>query len=82
MLDVLVNNAGQTFTMPILDVDLETAKSMYEINIWGTLRVTQAFAPFVIAAKGAIVNISSVAASLNTPWIGESAEILKGGSAR
>ena len=77
-LDVLVNNAGQMITMPILDTNLETAKSMFEINIWGMLRVTQAFAPLVIAAKGTIVNISSVAASLNTPWIGELVEILTG----
>ncbi len=70
-LDILVNNAGQTFTMPMLDVDLETAKSMYEINVWGTLRVTQAFASLVIAAKGSIVNISSFAANLNAPWLGE-----------
>ena len=40
------------------------------------LRVTQAFAPWVIAAKGTIVNIGSVAASLNIPWIGEFVEIL------
>ena len=77
-LDVLVNNAGQTVTMPILDMNLDTAKSMYEINVWGMLRVTQAFAPLVITAKGTIVNISSVAASLNTPWIGELIEILNG----
>ena len=77
-LDVLVNNAGQMITMPILDTNLETAKSMFEINIWGMLRVTQAFAPLVIAAKGTIVNISSVAARLNTPWIGELVEILTG----
>ncbi len=69
-LDYLVNNAGQTIIMPTLDFDIETAKSMYDINVWGMVRVTQAFAPLVIAAKGTIVNISSIATSVNTPWMG------------
>ena len=70
-LDYLVNNAGQTIIMPTLDFDIETAKSMYDINVWGMVRVTQAFAPLVIAAKGTIVNISSIATSVNTPWMGK-----------
>ena len=69
-LDVLVNNAGYTFSMPVLDVDVDAAKDMFEINVWGALRVTQAFAPLVIKARGTVVNVSSVAASLHTPWIG------------
>lgn len=69
-LDYLVNNAGQTIIMPTLDFDIETAKKMYEINVWGMLRVTQIFAPCVIAARGSIVNISSIAPFVNTPWMG------------
>lgn len=57
--------------MPTLDFDIETAKQMYDINVWGTLRVTQAFADLVIAAKGTIVNICSISTSVNTPWMGE-----------
>ncbi|KAL8881771.1 MAG: hypothetical protein Q9198_001093 [Flavoplaca austrocitrina] len=70
VLDYLVNNAGQTIIMPTLDFDIETAKQMYEINVWGTVRVTQIFAPCVIAAKGTILNISSIAPCVNTPWMG------------
>ena len=70
-LDFLVNNAGQTIIMPTLDFDIDTAKSMYEINVWGMVRVTQAFAPLVIAAKGAIINISSIAPCVHTPWMGK-----------
>lgn len=70
-LDYLVNNAGQTIIMPTLDFDIETAKQMYDINVWGMVRVTQMLAPCVIAAKGTIVNISSIAPSVNTPWMGE-----------
>lgn len=65
-LDYLVNNAAQTIIMPTPDFDIETAKKMYEINVWGMLRVTQMFAPCVIAAKGTIVNVSSIAPCVNT----------------
>ena len=71
-LDYLINNAGQTIIMPTLDFDIETAKRMYDINVWGMLAITQAFAPFVIAAKGTIVNIASISTAVHTPWMGES----------
>ena len=68
-LDYLVNNAGQTIIMPTLDFDIETAKNMYDINVWGMVRVIQEFAPLLIAAKGTLVSITSVATSVNAPWI-------------
>lgn len=70
-LDYLVNNAGQTIIMPTLDFDVEIAKSMYDINVWGMYRVTQAFAPLVIESKGTIVNISSISTVVHTPWMGD-----------
>lgn len=73
-LDYLVNNAGQTIIMPTLDFDIETAKKMYDINVWGMLRVTQAFAPLIIANKGTIANVSSIAPRVNTPWMGRLAD--------
>ncbi|KAK5994314.1 Short-chain dehydrogenase cctT [Cladobotryum mycophilum] len=69
-LDVLINNAGRGYTIPILDADLEEAKQVYDTNVWGTIRTTQAFADLVIAKKGRIVNISSMSAVVNTPWMG------------
>ena len=61
--DVLVNNAGGA-----VGVDpIETAKvadwdRMYQINVAGTLRVTQGLLPAVEAAHGAMVFITSTAA--------------------
>ncbi|KAF6228565.1 hypothetical protein HO173_011868 [Letharia columbiana] len=69
-LDYLVNNAGQTTIMPTLDFDIETAKEMYDINVWGMVRVTQEFAPLLVAAKGTLVSISSISTSVITPWMG------------
>lgn len=69
-LDYLVNNSGVQYVMPILDVDIKMAKQMYEVNIWGVLAVTQAFAPMVIEAKGCVINMASIAGCLYPPWMG------------
>ena len=71
-LDVLDNNAGAGFTMPLLDVDIARAQQVHDTNLWGMLRAVQAFADLLIASQGRVVNISSVGAVVNTPWIGES----------
>ncbi|KAJ5936071.1 Short-chain dehydrogenase/reductase SDR [Penicillium verhagenii] len=69
-LDYLVNNAGIFTCMPLLDVSLESAKQLFETNVWGTLTMTQAFAPLLIKSKGKIINISSITGDLNIPWVG------------
>jgi 1-acylglycerone phosphate reductase len=71
-LDYLVNNAGQTRYMPLLDEDpdFEQAKELFELNVWSQLRMVQAFAPLLIEAKGTVVYISAVSARLNFTWIG------------
>ena len=71
-LHVLVNNAGAGYAMPILDMDIERAKKIYDVNIWGPVRTIQAFASLLIASRGRIVNLSSVGGLVNTPWIGTS----------
>jgi NAD(P)-dependent dehydrogenase (short-subunit alcohol dehydrogenase family) len=69
-LDVLVNNAGLGYTMPLLDVDLDRAESLFRTNLWGVLRMVQGFSDLLIARRGRVVNISSLGAFVNTPWIG------------
>lgn len=51
-LDVLVNNAGAEYAMPVLDVDVERAKALYETNLWGPIRMVQAFADLLISSAG------------------------------
>ncbi|KAJ8121899.1 hypothetical protein O1611_g9980 [Lasiodiplodia mahajangana] len=67
-LDVLVNNAGADYVMPILDIKLEKARQVLELNFWSVFNMTQAFAPLLIKAKGAICNVSSTAAALPLAW--------------
>lgn len=70
-LDYLVNNAGCQYVSPVLDLDVELARRMYDVNFWGVYAVTQAFAPLVVAARGSIANLSSVGTLLSLPYIGE-----------
>ncbi|RDW59445.1 hypothetical protein BP6252_12532 [Coleophoma cylindrospora] len=69
-LDYLVNNSGCTYGMPLLDVDIATAQAMFDTNVFGVLRMTQDFAPLLIQSKGMIINISSVAAYVPSPFTG------------
>jgi len=43
---------------------------MFEVNVWGRARVTQAFASLLMSAKGKIINIGSIAAYYPSVWQG------------
>jgi len=62
--DVLVNNAGGAKGVePVADADVEHWRWMWETNVLGTLRVTRALLPKLIASgDGLIVTITSIAA--------------------
>lgn len=62
-LDLLVNNAGGAFGVgPVVDSDPDQWRQMYEINVIGTLNVTKALAPALIASgAGTIINTGSIA---------------------
>ncbi|KAI0142904.1 putative short-chain dehydrogenase/reductase [Xylariaceae sp. FL1272] len=67
-LDVLVNNAGADFVVPFLDVSVDEAKRLYDVNVFSILSVTQAFAPMLIKSKGCVVNMSSIAGVMPLSW--------------
>ncbi|KAI0122998.1 putative short-chain dehydrogenase/reductase [Xylariales sp. AK1849] len=74
-LDILVNNAGAGYQIPLLDADLDEAKKVFDVNIWGLLATTQTFAPLLAAnaAEGSqarVVNVGSVASLIPVPWQG------------
>lgn len=62
-LAVLVNNAGAAFGLdPIAKADPEDWRAMYDLNVIGTLRVTQALLPALIASgDGLVINMGSTA---------------------
>lgn len=62
--DVLVNNAGGAKGLaPVSEADLEDWRWMWETNVVGTLRMTKALLPALIASgDGLIVTVTSIAA--------------------
>lgn len=43
---------------------------MFDVNVFAVIEVTKAFAPLLIASKGTIVNIGSIAGTQPIPWQG------------
>jgi NAD(P)-dependent dehydrogenase (short-subunit alcohol dehydrogenase family) len=61
-IDVLVNNAGVTHPVKVMDITPEKYDAVMDVCLRGTLNMSQAAIPQMRAQKaGAIVNISSVA---------------------
>lgn len=70
-LDVLINNAGVGLMAVAEELKLDDLRRLYETNIFGLLRVTQAVLPHMRERKaGRIVMISSVAGILTPPTYG------------
>jgi len=64
-LDLLVNNASTlgASPLPALDaIDLDLFRQIYEVNVVAPLALTQELLPFLEAAHGTVVNVSSDAA--------------------
>lgn len=60
--DVLVNNAGVALGLePVTELDLGGVQVMWETNVMGLLRVTQALAPRLEDGGGHVVNVGSIA---------------------
>jgi NAD(P)-dependent dehydrogenase (short-subunit alcohol dehydrogenase family) len=66
----LINNAGVTVFGPLLEVPIEKIEYQMDVNVYGPVRVTQAFAPLIIESKGRIVTTGSIAGIVTTPIFG------------
>ncbi|WP_062296466.1 SDR family NAD(P)-dependent oxidoreductase [Demequina maris] len=62
--DLLLNNAGGALgTSSIAEGDVDEWQWMYDVNVLGTLRVTKALLPKLVASgDGQVINIGSIAA--------------------
>jgi NADP-dependent 3-hydroxy acid dehydrogenase YdfG len=61
-LDVLVNNAGLGYFDPLIKGQIEHWKNTIDTNVTGLLNCLHIALPHLIAAKGHVVNLGSVAA--------------------
>ncbi len=56
----LVNNAGVVASGPLIEQDESDMRWLFDVNVFGVVKVTKAFAPLIIESKGRIVNIGSI----------------------
>ena len=74
-LNILVNNAASSYSMPIADVSLNDARALFDVNVWSHIAVTQAFLPLLLKAStttacAMIVNHTSVGSATALPFQG------------
>jgi 1-acylglycerone phosphate reductase len=67
-LDVLVNNAGISYTGPAVELDIDICRQLMETNLFAVMAMNKAFVKMLIAAKGTILSTGSVAGIIPTPW--------------
>ena len=70
-IDVLVNNAGVGIFGAVEDLDRETLRRQFDVNVFGAMAVCRAVLP-IMRRQGAgwIVNVSSVAGRVSVPLMG------------
>ncbi len=66
----VVNNAGSCVAAPLECVPPEGLRRQLDINVVGSLAVTQAFLPQLRRTRGRVVNISSGVGSVAIPYLG------------
>ncbi len=70
-IDVLVNNAGTSVLGAVEETAPAEAAALFDTNVFGILRTTQAVLPQMRAQRGGrIVNVSSVLGFLPAPYMG------------
>jgi len=66
-IDILINNAGISMRALLKDVSTETLRKVMEINYYGSVYCTKYALPSLIARKGTIVGVSSIAGYRGLP---------------
>lgn len=69
-LDALVNNAGHALNGPVEELGADELRRQLDVNVVGTASVTRALLPALRVARGAVIQISSIAGQLGYPLFG------------
>lgn len=68
-LDILVNNAGTHYAATALDMDVEEAVKLFQINVFAVMRLCKMFVPMLQKSPhGKIVQIGSVTRNVPVVW--------------
>lgn len=67
-IDILVNNAGYSIRGALEEINIESAKSMFDVNVFGILNTIQAIVPEMRKRQsGKIINIGSISGKFAQP---------------
>jgi NAD(P)-dependent dehydrogenase (short-subunit alcohol dehydrogenase family) len=69
-LAVLVNNAGIAVNSPVETIPMDEWRRQFDVNFFGQVAVTQALLPALLAARGRVVNVSSIGGRVAGPTFG------------
>ncbi len=60
-IDILINNAGISMRALFQDTELSVIKKLMDVNFWGAVFCTKYALPHILANKGSVVGVSSIA---------------------
>jgi NAD(P)-dependent dehydrogenase (short-subunit alcohol dehydrogenase family) len=66
-IDILINNAGISMRALFTEVHLDVIRRMMDTNFWGTVYCTKYALPYLLASKGSLVGVSSIAGYKGLP---------------
>ena len=66
-IDILINNAGISMRSLFKDMDLTVMHRVMDINFYGTVYCTKFALPYLLASKGSLVGIISIAGYIGLP---------------
>jgi len=69
-IDMVVNNAGRSARRAVLDATPDEFRELFDLNLLSAVRMTRATASHLIATRGHLVNIGSLAGKTATRFMG------------
>lgn len=66
-IDFLVNNAGISMRELFLNTSPDVLKRLMDVNFWGTVYCTKYALPYLLASKGSVTGVSSIAGFKGLP---------------
>jgi short-subunit dehydrogenase len=66
-IDILINNAGVSMRALFKDVQLDTLRTLMDVNFWGTVYCTKYALDEIAKNKGSVVGVSSIAGFRGLP---------------
>lgn len=67
-IDIVVNNAGYGMVAPLEGATIQEAQNLFDVNVWGPVRLLQEVLPYMRKRRGGhVINVSSTSAMRGTP---------------